>query len=73
MKIKNKKRVEYICPICKSVEFIPTEIVKMLDESDIENVDTTIPPRFDCKYCYGKMLPKFYIGVKGQVYTYNGK
>lgn len=71
MKIKNKKKVEFICPVCKTIEKIPTDIVRMLDEADSFDVDTSIPPRFDCKNCYGKMVPILYIGVKGQVYTYN--
>lgn len=71
MKIKNKKKIEFICPICGIKEKIPTDIVKMLDASDGDNVDRTIPPMFDCNNCFGKMVPILYIGVKGQVYTYN--
>lgn len=42
----------------------------MLDKADQIGVDTSVPPRFDCENCYGKMVPKFYIGVKGKVYKY---
>ncbi len=70
MKIKNKNKIEFICPICKSREKIPTDIVRMLDESDGEFVDRSIPPMFECKNCEGKMVPILYIGVRGQVYTY---
>ena len=71
MKLKNKNKIEFICPICKTREKIPTEIVEMLDESDGEYADRTIPPRFDCKNCEGKMVPILYIGVRGHIYTYN--
>ena len=70
MKKKNKKEIEYICPKCKTKEFIPTDIVEMLDAADQVNVDTSIPPRFDCTKCNGKMVPVYYIGVKGQTYEY---
>ena len=70
MKKKNKKEIEYICPKCKTKEFIPTDIVEMLDAADQVNVDTSIPPRFDCKKCNGKMVRIYYIGVKGQIYEY---
>ena len=70
MKLKNQKMIEFICPICKTKEKIPREIVEMLDSSDQLGVDTDVPPRFDCENCYGKMIPIFYIGVKGKIYQY---
>lgn len=70
MKIKNPNKIEFICPVCKATEKIPLEIVKFLDKADQVNVDTDIPPRFDCEKCSGKMVPKFYIGVNGKIYTY---
>ena len=70
MKQKNKNEIEYICPKCKTKEMISTEIVEMLDRADQVGVDTSIPPRFDCEKCNGKMVPIYYIGVKGQVYEY---
>lgn len=71
MKLKNPNKIEFICPICKTTEKIPLEVVRFLDESDQINVDTSIPPRFDCEKCNGKMVPKFYIGVNGKKYFYN--
>ena len=68
---KNPNEIEFICPKCKTVEKIPTEIVEMLDRADQIGVDSSVPPRFDCeKCCTGKMVPKYYIGVKGQIYEY---
>ncbi len=40
MKQKNKKEIEFICPKCKTKEFIPTNIVEMLDAADQIDVDT---------------------------------
>ena len=50
-----------------------TIFVEMLDKSDQVGVDTSVPPRFDCQKCNGKMVPIYYIGVKGQVYEYKEK
>ena len=52
--MKNKKEIEFICPLCKTKEKIPTYIVEMLDKTDQIRVDTNIPPRFDCEKCPGK-------------------
>ena len=71
--MKNKNEIEFICPKCKTKELIPTYIVEMLDKSDQVGVDTSVPPRFDCQKCNGKMVPIYYIGVKGQVYEYKEK
>lgn len=71
MKLKNPNKIKFICPICKTTEKIPLEVVRFLDESDQVNVDTSVPPRFDCERCNGKMVPKFYIGVNGRKYFYN--
>ena len=71
--MKNKNEIEFICPKCKTKELIPTYIVEMLDKSDQVGVDTSVPPRFDCQKCNGKMVPIHYIGVKGQVYEYKEK
>ena len=70
---KNGKEIEYICPKCKTKEFIPTNIVEMLDAADQLGVDTSVPPRFDCQKCNGKMVPIYYIGVKGRIYEYKEK
>lgn len=42
----------------------------MLDAADQIGVDTSVPPRFDCSKCNGKMVLIYYIGVKGRVYEY---
>ena len=70
MKNKNPKEIEFICPKCKIIERIPTEIVEMLDFADQIDVDTSIPPRFDCEFCDGKMVPIYYVGVNGKIYEY---
>lgn len=67
---KNKSEIEYICPLYKTKERIPTYIVEMLDESDQLGVDTSVPPRFDCEACPGKMVPIYYIGVNGKIFEY---
>ena len=67
---KNENEIEFICPLCKTVERIPTEIVEMLDAADQIGVDTSVPPRFDCEKCPGKMVPIYYIGVNGKIYEY---
>lgn len=68
--MKNKKEIEFICPLCKTTELIPTEIVEMLDRADQLGVDTDVPPRFDCEKCPGKMVPIYYVSVKGEIYKY---
>ncbi len=70
MKLKNPTKIEFICPVCKTTEKIPTKIVEMLDAMD-QAGDTHVPPRFDCQKCSGKMVPKFYIGVNGRKYFYD--
>lgn len=69
-KIKNPKNIEFICPLCKTREFIPRDVVEYLDDID-DCGDISIPPRFDCKKCFGKMEPIHYIGVSGHIYEYN--
>ncbi len=69
MKTKNGSEIEFICPKCKTKERIPTEIVEMLDYAD-QIGDTSVPPRFDCEKCDGKMVPIYYVGAKGRIYEY---
>ena len=69
-KPKNSNFIEFICPLCKYKERIPRKVVEFLDETDQIDVDTSVPPRFDCQYCPGKMVPIFYIGVNGKIYEY---
>ncbi len=70
MKKKNGKEIEFICPKCKTKERIPTEIVEMLDQADQIGVDTSVPPRFNCEKCSGKMVPIYYIDVNGKIFEY---
>ena len=42
----------------------------MLDKSDQLGVDTSVPPRFDCEICPGKMVPVYYVGVNGKIFEY---
>ena len=42
----------------------------MLDYADQSDVDTSVPPRFDCEKCDGKMVPIYYVGAKGRIYEY---
>ncbi len=70
-KSKNSSEIEFICPICKTREFIPRDVVEFLDDIDSNGVDTSMPPRFDCKNCNGKMEPIYYIGVTGHIYKYD--
>ena len=70
-KSKNPSKIEFICPVCKTREFIPRNVVEFLDDLDSNGVDTSVPPRFDCKNCMGKMEPIYYIGVTGHIYRYD--
>jgi len=66
--LKNGKEIEFVCPLCGVKEMIPTGIVEMLDGADQVGVDNTVPPRFDCEKCEGKMEPTYYVGVNGKIY-----
>ena len=72
-KYKNPKQIEFICPICKTKERIPRDVVEFLDASDQIGVDTNVPPRFNCQNCYGKMIPIHYVSVNGKIFTYNDR
>lgn len=69
-KSKNPKNIEFICTSCKTREFIPRDIVEYLDDLDSDGVDISVPPKFDCKFCNGKMEPIYYVGVTGHIYEY---
>lgn len=56
--------------LSKTKERIPRKIVEYLDEEDQYGVDSSVPPRFDCENCPGKMVPIFYVGVYGKIYSY---
>lgn len=68
--MKNKEEIEFIYPLYKTRENIPIEFIEILDEADQLSVDTDVPPRFDCEKCHGKMVPIYYVGVKGKIYKY---
>mgnify|MGYP000124476125 CR=1 FL=1 len=53
------------------VEFIFRDVVEYLDDFDSDGVDISVPPRFDCKFCNGKMKPIYYVGVNGHIYDHN--
>ena len=42
----------------------------MLDYADQIGVDTSVPPRFDCENCTGKMVPIYYVGANGKIFEY---
>ena len=44
---KNDKFIKYICPKYKTKEYIPTEVVQMLDEADCIGVDLSEPPKLN--------------------------
>ncbi len=44
----------------------------MLDEADQIGVDTSVPSRFDCENCEGKMVPVYYVGVNSKIFEYKG-
>ena len=48
-------------------------IDEYLDDEDQYGVDTSVPPRFDCENCPGKMIPIFYVGVNGKIYSYSNE
>ena len=60
--------VEFICSKCKIREYIPFDIVDMMDKCDEGN--PACPPRFRCEHCNGTMEPIYYRNYKGIVYTY---
>ncbi len=62
------KYIEFICPMCKTKEQIPFDIVDMMDRHD--NGDSSYPPRFSCELCDGLMEPIYYKNYKGIIYAY---
>ncbi len=65
-----EKEIEFICKKCKTKEKIPADIVRMLDKADQIGVDTSVPPRFNCAKCAGKMVPIYYKDVNGKIFEY---
>lgn len=68
--MKEEKEIEFICPKCKTIEYIPTDIIEFLDRSEQTRVDNSYPPRFDYEKCDNKMVPVYYVGVNGTIYEY---
>ncbi len=67
---ENGRSIKFICSKCKITEFIPTEIVEMLDAMNSVEKDLSYPPRFDCEHCNRKMVSVHYISVNRTVNTY---
>lgn len=59
--------VTYKCPKCNFKEDIPKEVVDYFDLTDLG--DPTVPPRFDCQKCDGKMEPTYYVNREGFIYN----
>lgn len=58
--------VLFKCTTCNFEEDIPKEVVDFFDLMD--GGDSSVPPRFDCPSCSGKMQPTYYINHEGIVY-----
>ena len=59
--------VTYKCPKCNFKEDIPKEVDDYFDLTDLG--DPTVPPRFDCQKCDGKMEPTYYVNHEGFIYN----
>jgi len=62
----NSESILFKCLKCNSQERIPKEVVDFFDIMDTG--DTSVPPRFDCQLCSGKMQPVHYINHDGIEY-----
>lgn len=58
--------ITYKCPKCNFKEDIPKEVVDYFDIMDAG--DPTVPPRFDCQQCEGKMIPVYDVNHDGIIY-----
>jgi len=65
-KSNNSEAILFRCVKCKSEEWIPKDVVDFFDIMDTG--DPTVPPRFDCQSCSGKMEPVQYINHDGIEY-----
>ena len=54
------------CSSCAFEENIPKGVVDFFDITD--GGDPSVPPRFDCRACSGKMVPVYYVGHDGIIY-----
>jgi hypothetical protein len=66
-KSSNPQHVLFRCIICNFEEQIPKDVVDYFDIMD--GGDPSIPPRFDCQSCSGKMQPVYYVNHDGIVYS----
>jgi len=62
----NSESILFKCLKCNSQEHIPKEVVDFFDITDAG--DPSVPPRFDCNSCSGKMQPVHYINHDGIEY-----
>ena len=63
---RNTEAVHFRCLKCNFEEWVPKEIVDFFDIMDTG--DPTVPPRFDCQLCTGKMEPVNYTNHDGIKY-----
>lgn len=64
-----KNSVKYICLSCHREEYIPMDVVEMLDSMDVDH-DSTHPPQFSCEHCEEEMYPKYYknsVGIEFKI------
>ena len=59
--------VKFRCTACGFEESIAKDVVDFCDIMD--GGDPSVPPRFDCQRCSGKMQPVYYVNHDGIVYT----
>ena len=64
--VYNSKSILFRCLMCNTDERIPKEVVDFFDIMDAG--DSSVPPRFDCQACPGKMQPVHYINHDGIEY-----
>lgn len=58
--------IAFKCTKCGFKEDIPKDVVDYFDLMDLG--DPTVPPRFDCQKCEGKMEPIHYVNHEGFIY-----
>ena len=57
---------EVLIYVAHNKEDIPKEVVDYFDLTDLG--DPSVPPRFDCQRCDGKMEPTYYVNHEGFIY-----
>jgi hypothetical protein len=63
----DKQPILFRCTGCNFEELIPKDVVDFFDIMD--GGDASIPPRFDCQFCCGKMQPVHYVNHDGIIYN----